>query len=239
MGNYKSKSIPLNGNRKLINVVKKAGLKTYHPKGCWNGFGYEMLPLEVEINSLSEMRKFNKIKRELEGNCRKAEAIKDTKYTELAHDSAVIAECIYSINKEAKRLRDRIDDYKDELFRCSSYDDYYDDSYYNNYHVNNKSQKHSAMHSAIYKKNRLYALKDKCLKKLISEENISPIGYHKFSDANRDYYEICGFGFHLNECNSLNELGVIEDEISSARKRSIPPQKAEEILNIYLNMQAA
>ena len=121
MGNYKSKSIPLNGNRKLINVVKKAGLKTYHPKGCWNGFGYEMLPLEVEINSLSEMRKFNKIKRELEDNCRKAEAIKDTKYAELAHDSAVIAECIYSINKEAKRLRKTKRSYGTRLDELSKY----------------------------------------------------------------------------------------------------------------------
>lgn len=63
---YKAKSIPLNSNRRLINAVKKAGLETYHPQGPWNGYGYEKLPLEVRIESLSDMRKFNKVKREIE-----------------------------------------------------------------------------------------------------------------------------------------------------------------------------
>ncbi len=63
---YKAKSIPLNSNRRLINAVKKAGLETYHPQGPWNGYGYEKLPLEVRIESLSDMRKFNKVNREIE-----------------------------------------------------------------------------------------------------------------------------------------------------------------------------
>lgn len=67
MKNYQTKLISLNGNRKLINAVKKAELGTVNPQGDWNGYGYEKLPLHVVINSLSEMRKFNKIKNELEG----------------------------------------------------------------------------------------------------------------------------------------------------------------------------
>lgn len=228
MAEYKQKSISLQGNRKLINAVRKAGLRTYNPKGSWNGYGYEQLPLEVEINSVGEMRKFNKIKKELEVNANKLEAEKERKYAELAKDPAVVAECIYSINKEAKRLRDKIDDYKDELF-YSDYDDY------EGYYVFNKSQKHAAMHSAIDKKRALYKLKNTCLKKLISELAASPKGYHSFSDKNRDYYELFGFGFHIDECLSENSLGDIDEEISSARKRSIPPLKAEEILEIFLN----
>ena len=63
---YKAKSIPLNSNRRLINAVKKAGLSTYHPQGPWNGYGYEKLPLEVRIESLSDMCKFTTVKREIE-----------------------------------------------------------------------------------------------------------------------------------------------------------------------------
>lgn len=66
MKNYKIKSISLGGNRKLINAVKKEGLQTFNPQGKWNGYGYEKLPLSVRITSISEMRKFNKIKNEIE-----------------------------------------------------------------------------------------------------------------------------------------------------------------------------
>lgn len=60
---YEAKSIKLNGNRKLINECKRAGLVCYNPKGAWNGYGYERLPMEVMIHSLSDMRKYNKILR--------------------------------------------------------------------------------------------------------------------------------------------------------------------------------
>ena len=66
MSEYKKKIISLNGNRKLIYAVKKEGLKTLHPCGKWNGYGYEKLPLAVSIESLGEMRRFNKIVREVE-----------------------------------------------------------------------------------------------------------------------------------------------------------------------------
>ncbi len=62
---YKVHDEELHSDRRLIHRVKKAGIHTYHPKGRWNGYGYEQLPLVARITSLSEMRKFNKIKREL------------------------------------------------------------------------------------------------------------------------------------------------------------------------------
>lgn len=65
---YKEKVISLEGNRKLINACKKNNLQTFNPQGKWNGYGYEKLPMAVKITSLAEMRKFNKIKRELEGS---------------------------------------------------------------------------------------------------------------------------------------------------------------------------
>ncbi len=60
------KEISLNRNLKLQNLIKKNGLKTFNPKGEWTGYGYKKLPLAVKINSLKEMRLFNKIKNELE-----------------------------------------------------------------------------------------------------------------------------------------------------------------------------
>lgn len=65
MSEYKTKDIPLNGDRRLINACKKAGLHCYNPQGAWNGYGYERLPMVVEITSVGEMRKFNKLKTEL------------------------------------------------------------------------------------------------------------------------------------------------------------------------------
>lgn len=63
---YKEKVISLDRNRKLINACKKAGLECFNPQGRWNGYGYEKLPMAVCIKSLGEMRKFNKIKKELD-----------------------------------------------------------------------------------------------------------------------------------------------------------------------------
>ena len=63
---YKEKIISLEGNRKLINLCKKNDMYTFNPRGEWNGYGYDKLPMAVKITSLAEMRKFNKLKRELE-----------------------------------------------------------------------------------------------------------------------------------------------------------------------------
>ncbi len=61
---YKKKTISLGGDRMLIYAIKKAGMNTFNPRGKWNGWGYEQLPMVVEINSLGDMRKYNKIKKE-------------------------------------------------------------------------------------------------------------------------------------------------------------------------------
>lgn len=55
----------LYGNRKKINACKKVGLPLHNPKGGWNGYGYERLPLVVTLSTIGEVRKFNKICKEL------------------------------------------------------------------------------------------------------------------------------------------------------------------------------
>ena len=66
MSEYQTKIISLKKNRKLINMCKQAELETFHPQGEYNGYGYTKLPLAVKIKSVGEMRKFNKILKELE-----------------------------------------------------------------------------------------------------------------------------------------------------------------------------
>lgn len=54
MREYKEKVISLDGNRKLINACKKNSLETFNPRGCWNGYGYEKLPMAVKIKGVTK-----------------------------------------------------------------------------------------------------------------------------------------------------------------------------------------
>lgn len=47
---------------------RREGFEMYNPQGGWNGYGYERLPLAVKISSSGEMRRFNKIKQEIENS---------------------------------------------------------------------------------------------------------------------------------------------------------------------------
>jgi hypothetical protein len=144
------------------------------------------------------------VSRELE----KLVKAENEKLKKLIEKPAKIAEAIYSINKEAKRQRD------------IGFHAYCDDRY-------------SQATRSKYKKNSLYELKDKAIQK-ISQNRLTPVGFHEFPDRNRDYYEIEGFGFHVNAQSSWNNLGTI-NRITADRKRSMPPEKAEKILKLFIN----
>ncbi len=66
MDNSFEHSEPLDKNRKLIYAVKKAGIETYHPLGNWNGYGYEVYPLEAIIKDEEEQKLFDSIKNSVE-----------------------------------------------------------------------------------------------------------------------------------------------------------------------------
>lgn len=55
----------LYGDRKKINACKKVGLPLHNPRGEWNGYGFERLPMAVTLSTIGEVRKFNKICKEL------------------------------------------------------------------------------------------------------------------------------------------------------------------------------
>jgi hypothetical protein len=58
----------LDGNRTLINKVKAAGITTYNPKGSYNGYGYEKLPLVASLENEKDVKKMKSILAEIEKN---------------------------------------------------------------------------------------------------------------------------------------------------------------------------
>lgn len=178
-------------------------------------FGYQAI-LEIIVHSdfVEEIQNLSKKKEEKE---LKAEKKLDELKKSITPNK--IAECIYSVNKEAKRQRDIQRRIAESIYE---------------YEERNDSLAHSQLHKAKSQKEYLYFLKEKALRKLIEETKTVSIGYHEFPDMDMDMYEIEGFQFHLNECLSEVSLGEIEDEISADRKRSIPPKKAISILEFYI-----
>lgn len=131
-----------------------------------------------------------------------------------------MAKALYSINKEAKRQRDI-----QERIAFNIYDDE---------STCNMIAPQVKLHDAKRRKQELYLLKEKVLQKVIHELDLTPKGYHEFSDRDRDLYIWCGFSFHVNEKKSEECLGEIDEYIPAKRERSTPPKKAEQLLLRFL-----
>lgn len=142
------------------------------------------------------------------------------KIAEMELTQEVIAECLYSINKEAKRKRDIHEDCIDRAY----------------YRTSRKYKGvHYQMHRAKWEKEKLYQLKDQALSVAIRIWDLKPDGYHEFPDGKRDLYTIAGYTFHINRNESTHCLGNIEEEITAKRERSIPPAKAVKILERFID----
>lgn len=57
-------TINLKGNRRLINLCRKSGLKVEQQFGEWNGYGRDKLGLAVTINGLKELRTYERLKKQ-------------------------------------------------------------------------------------------------------------------------------------------------------------------------------
>lgn len=132
----------------------------------------------------------------------------------------VVSSCLYSINKEAKRKRDIQSECRYRAYTNPSMK-------YPGVHYN--------LHKARQEKEQLYKLKEKALTVAIRIWNLSPDGYHSFSDKDRDMYSLCGYTFHVNKKTSENYLGDIKTEITATRKRSVPPKKAIALLERFVS----
>lgn len=185
---YKAKTIPLNSDRRLIYAVKKAGIHTYHPQGSWNGYGYETLPLVAEITSLSEMRKFNKIKKELEQKPRPK--VKTDEEKKLAW---------------AKRLVRLLADDDDYNLTVEEALEIADEKV--NYHI----ERINELKDRQYKQNSVR--RDSLINKL-SRQN--PLRYikdeyhaHKIMDAHHRHHDTC-YDYYLREVHEMEEDGELE-----------------------------
>lgn len=76
---FATRIIELNSDRKKINICKKLGIETYNPRGAWNGFGYDKLPMVAKITTSSELRNFNKAIKELDGVKKPQKTLDDKK----------------------------------------------------------------------------------------------------------------------------------------------------------------
>lgn len=202
-----------------VTQLKKLGIPTY--KACVgfdNNYSDYYTPILVNIIPEDFMYK-------------EAQYLEDRALKEKLHREKVIskisvekvAEALYSINKEAKRYRDKQNEHAHNAY----------DSYS---HYLPQGTLHYLIHKSKDKKEFLYSLKNQALSKLIREVDAKPVGYHTFNNNyNMDYYEIGGYSFHVNEQTTKNFLGVITDLISSEKKRSMPVKDTIILLSAYLS----
>lgn len=202
-----------------VTQLKKAQIPTY--KAC-TGFSddYGSHPKPVLVNIIPD--DFSEQETAYLARLKEKQEKENQKTDSLPITPELIAECLYSINKEAKRYRDIQSESRERAYGL--WGDRYPGVHYQ-------------LHRAKNIKNELYDLKEKALAKAVSIWKLKPEGYHDFPDRQRDMYVFGGYTFHANTCISENSLGKIEKEIESNRKRSIPPKKAERILNRFLNWE--
>lgn len=211
------RAFPDGWHQTTLTVTQIKKLKIPHYKACvgFDEMSYHVKPIIVNIIpddfSNQEQKYLDKLKEKAE---KKLERINSIELTQ-----KVVAEFLYSINKEAKRKRDIQQNSIDRAYH-SSYKKY--------------PAAHYQLHRAKDEKFELYHLKDCALRVAIDLWNLQPVGYHEFSDANRDMYSFSGYDFHINENISEHCLGEITEEITAERKRGIPPKKAVLLLKRFI-----
>lgn len=218
---------------RLIPMIKKLGIETKQLYGGWNGFGYEKLGQGI-VNYSAVAKK--KIQNELKDRLDVLKQI--TEKTGVSSDEKIIksletnrvgtvSDAIYNLNKEAKKLRDKRFEIGESIYGENAY-------------RYGKQNSHEAMARMKEDLEDIYYLKDKYLKKIIDEIGEKPKGFHSFDDGiDRDYYEIGGHGFHINENISKNNLGEIEGAITSqkvGKKYSL--ENAKKILKMAFDENA-
>lgn len=101
----------LHGDRKLINACRKAGLPLHNPQGSYNGYGYDKLPLAVTLSTVADVRKFNKLCKEIDNA-----PIKEVKsYAEKKEDWCKRLVKLTEISiEEARQIAEEKEEYQEE-----------------------------------------------------------------------------------------------------------------------------
>lgn len=151
----------------------------------------------------------------------------------------LVAQALYVINKKAKKIRNQNLSISERWFFNEIEDEEEDDEFLERF-----PEQYEIPKIVLYtlrknkeKKERIYRLKEEVLDKIIQKYQVKPLGYHRFEDKKRLYYEFGGFGFHsdvdFNE-NIFDDLGSIDDLISSDKKIKMSEKRALEILENFL-----
>lgn len=175
------------------------------------------LKYEIKTNFFQKIKKLEKEIEKLETTSTSPED-NAKNFIEKNGKKKATAIALYNLNKIAKTNRDKAEKAYNKCYE--TYEGEGEDGGPCNYSHNiGNGTDHRALHSAKDIKNTAYYWKDKFLSKMSEIWDIQPIGFHEFADADRDYYELCDFGFHSNENNSEKNLGKIENYIEAKRKK--------------------
>jgi len=186
--------------------------------GEWNGYGRPIIGYTIKEDRKKEAHKLiqdainniiNTLKTSKKTKKTTTNTINERTYKSITEDrQKTLLDALYNLNKIAKKYRDKQQDialglYGDEFTEPWLYGSRY----------------HDQLHEYKDAKEMTYEAKDKYLRKFIQENNLKPKGYHTFGDGRkRDYYEIDGYGFHIDENKSTKNLGHI-DMVDSKKEK--------------------
>jgi hypothetical protein len=147
-----------------------------------------------------------------------------------------VAECLYAINKEAKRFRDNQNKMAMGIYEHEGWADYYD--------FTPTSLHHNILHACKDAKSRLYQLKNNVLDILIKQKKALGGKWHAFDgELIGECFTFENYQFHGNIINLEEEdapEGVDVDNLtyigtldSQQVKNNINPKNAEECLTVY------
>ena len=209
-------------NTQILNQVKKLWINFREAKK-WNWFWRTIddryIPkeeakkiqkiLKKELDEISD-KYVGKIKKQWWKSSEELTFEKYRKqYTEKPEET--IAEALYNLNKEAKKIMDKRELQKDKLFS-------YEEWVWARYSEWQKEQAHEKLEDMYLDMSNIYKNKDKYLRKVIEKFWIEPKWYHEFSNGDKmDYYEFWGRWFHIKENKSEKYLWDIDEQISSEK----------------------
>lgn len=216
------KGVDIMGNTKILNIVKKLWIKALERKE-WNGFGYKTIGRNIDMKDALKIAKKMRTELDEASNKYTAKIIKQwgkfaeditieryrNEYRE--HPQETIADALYNLNKEAKKIRDQRTKLKWKI--------YGDDEWYAaRYSDWQRQNAHEKLQDLFDEMEWLYNLKDATIEKMIQKFDLKPKGYHEFSNGSQmDYYEFGGRGFHVDRNISTNSLWKISEQISSKK----------------------
>lgn len=210
--------MPTNYTRKFENM----GVPIYTAVVGFKESGWFSTAIKVKITH----RDFLDVVHEI---CDKARSTESEYVDKALRSHKRIAAALYSINKEADKYRDQ---------QRLAADAIYDNEMDNRYSDLPEHVKHRKHHAAKIKKEALYGLKDRALRKILDEWSVRSSGYHVMADGNKiECIEIEGYSFHTVSNTSDVNLGDITGKTAIDGHRGMSPYKAKKVIEAFLSQR--